>query len=182
MKYVSWLDSSRYAEDIMTEPFGLKDWLGDNAGVGKWYFISYAAIFNEWYLLRVTTLEITILEFESHTRVSRTSSTRFAVEEKFFLRVAQRKKAKDFFVPNSYIQGYVRGSRWVRQGRREGGSREGKVPCALHQEFLFLVHEYSGSERPISLEYRLLRDLVYEEAMCEGSSGNGLPYAARAVP
>ena len=23
------------------------------------------------------------------------------------------------------------------QGRREGGSREGKVPCALHQEFLF---------------------------------------------
>ena len=25
-------------------------------------------------------------------------------------------------------------------------------------------------------------DLVYEEAMCEGSSGNGLPYAARAVP
>jgi hypothetical protein len=28
------------------------------------------------------------------------------------------------------------------QGRREGGSREGKVPCALNQEFLFLVHEY----------------------------------------
>jgi hypothetical protein len=32
------------------------------------------------------------------------------------------------------------------------------------------------------LKYRLLRDLVYEEAMCEGSSGNGLPYAAKAVP
>jgi hypothetical protein len=29
----------------------------------------------------------------------------------------QVKKAKDFFVPTSYIQGYVRGSRWVRQGR-----------------------------------------------------------------
>ncbi len=27
------------------------------------------------------------------------------------------------------------------QGRREGGSSEGKVPCALHQEFLFLVHK-----------------------------------------
>ncbi len=50
------------------------------------------------------------------------------------------------------------------------------------KKFLFLVHEYLGSERPISFEYRLLRDLVYEEAMCEGSSGNGLPYAAKAVP
>ena len=59
---------------------------------------------------------------------------------------------------------------------------EGKVTCALHQEFLFLVHEYLGSERPVSFEYRLLRDLAYEEAMCEGSSGNGLPYAAKAVP
>ncbi len=35
---------------------------------------------------------------------------------------------------------------------------------------------------PSRLKYRLLRDLVYEEAMCEGSSGNGLPYAAKAVP
>jgi hypothetical protein len=50
------------------------------------------------------------------------------------------------------------------------------------KKFLFLVHEYLGSERPVSCEYRLLRDLVYEEAMCEGSSGNGLPYAAKAVP
>ncbi len=29
-------------------------------------------------------------------------------------------------------------------GRREGGYSEGKVPCALHQEFLYLVHEYLG--------------------------------------
>jgi hypothetical protein len=50
------------------------------------------------------------------------------------------------------------------------------------KKFLFLVHKYLGSERPVSCEYRLLRDLVYEEAMCEGSSGNGLPYAAKAVP
>jgi hypothetical protein len=42
------------------------------------------------------------------------------------------------------------------QGRQEGGSREGKVPCALHQEILFLVHESLGSERPVSFEYRLL--------------------------
>jgi hypothetical protein len=60
--------------------------------------------------------------------------------------------------------------------------REGKVPCVLNQEFLFLVHKYLGSERPVSFEYRLLRGLIYEEAMCEGSSGNGLPYAVRAVP
>ena len=46
----------------------------------------------------------------------------------------------------------------------------------------FLVHEYLGSERPVSFEYRLLRDFVYEEAMCKGNSGNGLPYAAKAVP
>ncbi len=32
------------------------------------------------------------------------------------------------------------------------------------------------------LKYQLLRDLVYEETMCEGSSGNGLLYAAKAVP
>ncbi len=50
------------------------------------------------------------------------------------------------------------------------------------KKFLFLVHENLGSERPVSFEYRLLRDLVYEEAVCEGSSGNGLPYAVRAVP
>jgi hypothetical protein len=65
---------------------------------------------------------------------------------------------------------------------RKASSREGKVPCALNQEFLFLVHEYLGSERPILFEVFLLRDLVYKEAMCEGSSGNGLPYAAKAVP
>ncbi len=35
---------------------------------------------------------------------------------------------------------------------------------------------------PSQLKYLLLRDLVYEEAMCKGNSGNGLPYAARAVP
>ncbi len=46
----------------------------------------------------------------------------------------------------------------------------------------FFVHEYLGSERPVLFEYQLLRDLVYEEAMCKGRSGNGLPYTAKAVP
>jgi hypothetical protein len=32
------------------------------------------------------------------------------------------------------------------QGRQEGGSSEGKGPCALNQEFLFLVHKYLGLE------------------------------------
>ena len=82
----------------------------------------------------------------------------------------------------SQQEGDVRRRKEKDQGRREGGSREGKVPCVLKQEFLFLVYKYLGSERPVSFEYRLLRDLVYEEAMCERSSGNGLPYAAKAVP
>ncbi len=37
----------------------------------------------------------------------------------------------------------------VRKSRKEkgeGGSSEGKAPSALHQEFLFLVHEYLGLE------------------------------------
>jgi hypothetical protein len=119
----------------------------------------------------------------------------------FVLRVAQVKKAKDFWTdelhtrvctwkplspPRKVVCRHKKGTwEWRNekdQGRREGGFCEGNVPCDLQQEFLFLVHEYSGSERPVSFEYRLLRDLVYEEAMCEGSSGNGLPYAARAVP
>ncbi len=71
------------------------------------------------------------------------------------------------------------------QGRQEGGSSEGKVPCALNQEFLFFGSRVFGfGSGPSRLKYRLLRDLVYEyeEAMCEGSSGNGLLYAAKAEP
>ncbi len=43
-------------------------------------------------------------------------------------------------------EGDVRKKKRKEQGRREGGSRKGKVPCALNQEFLFLVHEYLGLE------------------------------------
>ncbi len=43
-------------------------------------------------------------------------------------------------------EGDVRKSRKEKdQGRREGSSSKGKVPCAL-QEFLFLFHEYLGLE------------------------------------
>ncbi len=69
------------------------------------------------------------------------------------------------------------------QGRQEGGSSEGKVPCALNQEFLFLGSRVFGFRGgPSRLKYRLLQDLVYKEAMCEGSTGNGLLNAAKAVP
>ncbi len=86
----------------------------------------------------------------------------------FVLQVAQFRKAKDFFCRRATYKGKVgkakeavesaraglspkigdvRKSRKEKdQGRREGGSSEGKVPCALHQEFLFLVHEYLGLE------------------------------------
>ncbi len=68
------------------------------------------------------------------------------------------------------------------QGRQEGGSAKERFRASSTKKFLFLVHEYLGSERPVSLMYRLLRDFVYEEAIGERSSGNGLPYAAKAVP
>jgi hypothetical protein len=32
------------------------------------------------------------------------------------------------------------------------------------------------------LKYLLLRPFFYKEAICEGSTGKGLPYAAKAVP
>jgi hypothetical protein len=38
------------------------------------------------------------------------------------------------------------------------------------------------SSNPSCLKYWLLRFLFYKEAMCEGSTGNGLLYAAKAVP
>ncbi len=95
----------------------------------------------------------------------------FAVKE-FFPTSRLTQESKGLFLLTSYIQGQVRESQrshWVRQGwsittkrgrekvkkkkrkekdqgRREGGSSKGKVPCALHQEFLFLVHKYLSLE------------------------------------
>ncbi len=53
-------------------------------------------------------------------------------------------------------EGDLKKKKKTDQGRRDGGSREGKVLCVLNQEFLFLVHEYLGSERPVLFEYHLL--------------------------
>ena len=38
------------------------------------------------------------------------------------------------------------------QGRREGGSAEARFRVSSTKKFLFLVHEYLGSERPVSFE------------------------------
>ncbi len=88
----------------------------------------------------------------------------------FVLRVAQVKKAKDFFSRRATYKGaYVEAFESARAGLspQEGDVRkkkrrrprkarrwlhEGKVPCALNKEFLFLVHEYLGSERPVSFK------------------------------
>jgi hypothetical protein len=89
-------------------------------------------------------------------RATSKRSTRFAVEF-FVVRVAQVRKEKDFFCRWATYKGKygkakeavesaraglspqagdVRKSRKEKdQGRQEGGSSEGKVPCALNQEF-----------------------------------------------
>jgi hypothetical protein len=56
-------------------------------------------------------------------------------------------------------KGDVRKSRKEKdQGRREGGSSEGKVPCALNQEFLFFGSQVFGfGSGPSRLKYWLLR-------------------------
>ncbi len=69
----------------------------------------------------------------------------------------------------------------TKEGKKVALQRQGSM-CPQPRISFFGSQVFgfgSGSSR---LKYRLLRDLVYEEAMCEGSSGNGLPYAARAVP
>ncbi len=123
----------------------------------------------------------------------------------FVLQVTQVKKAKDFFCRRATYKGkYGKAKEAIKsaraglspqegdvrklrkkkdEGRREGGSSKGKVPCALHQEVPFFGSRVFGFRSgPSWLKYRLLRDLVYKEAMCERSSGNGLLYAANAVP
>ncbi len=60
---------------------------------------------------------------------------------------------------------------------------KGNVPCVLNQEFLFFGSRVFGFRSdPSWLKYRLLQDQLYVEAMCEGSTGNGLLNAAKAVP
>ena len=68
-----------------------------------------------------------------------------------------------------------------RKVRRWLPRRHGSV-CPQPRISFFGSRVFRFGSGPSRLKYRLLRDLVYKEAMCEGSSGNGLPYAAKAVP
>ncbi len=68
-----------------------------------------------------------------------------------------------------------------RKARRWLPRRQGSV-CPQPRMSYFGSRVIGFGSGPSCLKYRLLRDLFYEEAMCEGSSGNGLPYAVKAVP
>ncbi len=53
----------------------------------------------------------------------------------------------------------------------------------LNQEFLFFGSRVAGfASNPSCLKYWLLRPFFYEDITCEGSTGKGLPYAAKAIP
>jgi hypothetical protein len=68
-----------------------------------------------------------------------------------------------------------------RQARRWLLQRQGSV-CPTPRNPFFDSRVFWLGRGPSWLKYRLLRDLVYEEAMCKGSSGNRLLYAAKAIP
>ncbi len=68
-----------------------------------------------------------------------------------------------------------------RKARRWLQRRQGSL-CPTPRIPFFCSRVFGLRSGPSWLKYRLLRDLVYEEAMCEGTSGNGLLYAAKAVP
>ncbi len=77
--------------------------------------------------------------------------------------------------------GREKGKKKTKEGEKVAQRRQGSV-CPQPRNFFFWFTSIWVLRDPSRLKYRLLRDLVYEEAMCEGSSGNGLPYAAKAVP
>ncbi len=126
----------------------------------------------------------------------------------FVLRVAQIKKAKDFFAdelhprastgkprkplsPPGLVYRHKKGTwesqekekkrKWPRKARRGLQRRQGSV-CPTPR-IPFLGSQVFGLRSgPSWLKYRLLQDLVYKEAMCKVISGNGLLYAVKAVP
>ncbi len=49
-------------------------------------------------------------------------------------------------------EGDVRKKKKKDQGRQEGGSVKARFRVSSTKKFLFLVHEYLGSERPILVE------------------------------
>ncbi len=125
----------------------------------------------------------------------------------FVLRVAQIKKAEDFLYnepPTRAMEVWEsQGSRWVRQGwsnateesvrklgRERKETKEGKKVAPAKATFcvsqiknsFFWFMSIRVLRDPSRLKYRLLRYFFYVEAMCKGSSGNGLLNAAKAVP
>jgi hypothetical protein len=68
----------------------------------------------------------------------------------------------------------------TKEGKKVAPQRQGSV-CPQPRISFFGSRVFGFGSGPSRLKYRLQRDLVYEEAMCEGSSGNGLLYAAKAV-
>jgi hypothetical protein len=125
----------------------------------------------------------------------------------FVLRVAQFKKAKDFLydeLPTRAME--VResqGSRCVRQGwsnateesmgksgREKKETKEGKKVAPAKATFrvsqtrnsFFWFTSIGVLRDPSRLKCRLLCYFFYEEAMCKGTSGNGLLNAAQPVP
>jgi hypothetical protein len=69
----------------------------------------------------------------------------------------------------------------TKEGEKVAPAKASSV-CPQPRISFFGSRVFGFGGGPSWLKYRLLRDLVYEEAMCEGSSGNGLDYAAKAVP
>jgi hypothetical protein len=69
----------------------------------------------------------------------------------------------------------------TKEGEKVAPQRQGSV-CPQPRISFFGSRVFGFGSGPSCLKYRLLRDLAYEEDMCKGSSGKGLPYAARAVP
>jgi hypothetical protein len=75
-------------------------------------------------------------------------------------------------------------------GREKKETKEGKkvapakatVHVSQTKNSLFLFMSIGVLRDPSRLKYRLLHYFFYKESMCEGSSGNGLLNAAKAVP
>jgi hypothetical protein len=80
----------------------------------------------------------------------------------------------------------------IRKSRKEKkNTKEGKkvAPAKARFHVSLTKNSFLGGSRvsgfrsdPSWLKDRLLRDLVYEKAMCKGSTGNGLLNAVKAVP
>jgi hypothetical protein len=114
------------------------------------------------------------------TYIEAVESARAGLSQKKGGREKEKNKTKEGGL--SPQEGDVRKKKRKDQGRREGGSAKERFRVPPTKNFSFGSRVFGFGSGPSRLKYRLLRDLVYEEAMCEGSSRNRLPYTARAVP